>query len=198
MLVEPGTIFEVIKLGASPIAIVTPDGLNATDIEEIEIDFWTFPGHITLPENWSTATVTYTMSWKIRSDLTGGTIVDMGSFEVTNWTLSEQASPWHLPGPIPVNFTENNATTYWVWHIDREQIQNILPSTIGSANVSFSLDLSASVHYQITTSIGTQNGDATEQWSGNWGTLQLILDDSSLLGFRYNFPDMGLYATPIP
>jgi hypothetical protein len=197
VLVQRGTSFEVGRFGTTPIVIVTPNWLNSTDIEDIEVDFGMCPGYVTLPKNWSSAIVTYTMGWKISSALTDDRIVDLGSYEVTNWTLSEQGVPQQEPAPIFPHITENNASQFWAWHINREQIQNILPSTTGSANVSFSLDLSANVHYQVTTDVGTQNGAATEHWSGNWGTLELLLDSGKLLGFRFDFPYMGICGIPI-
>jgi hypothetical protein len=185
--------------------IFTPGGLNATDIEEIQL-YPVLPVSGVLPGNWTAGIVTQTWDWKTRVTLTGEKILDLGSLEVTNDTTSYLVYGGGVPPPmnitthLPSPTFATNSTDYWntsqqyapYWHIDTGQIQNILPGMTGSANISISLDLGVSIHYQLITNVGIQTVNATAQWSGNWGTLQLFLDGGKLLGFRYNFPDISL------
>ncbi len=80
----------------------------------------------------------------------------------------------------------------WNWHMNIDQIRSILLNTTGPASISFDLDLSMNVFYQITTEDGTQAGNATVEWSGRWGTLQLLHDGDQLLGLQYSFADVSL------
>lgn len=184
--------------------IFTPGGLNATDIEEIQL-YPILPESGVLPGNWTAGIVTQTWDWKTSVTLTGEKILDLGSLEVTNDTISYLVYGGGVPPPVnitthPSPTFATNSTDYWntsqqyapYWHIDTGQIQNILPGTTGSANISISLDLSDSIHYQLITNVGTQTVNATAQWSGNLGTLQLFLDDGKLLGFRYNSANVSL------
>jgi hypothetical protein len=76
--------------------------------------------------------------------------------------------------------------------MNSSQIQSILPNGTDAVNITFNLDLNINLYYQLTTNAGTQTGNATVQWSGPWGTLQLLHENDTLLGFQYGFSDVSL------
>lgn len=181
--------------------------LNSTDIKEIQL--FPFPGYspgLDLQQPFWAA-IEYAADWGIRTSLTGEETTNLGVLNAFNYTFSfSDADDMHPPPgyKIPtLNYTlAVNGTGYWDlgslpygpwnWHVNSEQIHDILVNTTGPANVSFDLDLSMNVFYQVTTGEGTQMGNAIVGWSGRWGTLQLLNDGDKLIGLRYNFSEISL------
>jgi hypothetical protein len=203
-----GTTY-VTDLNLPTLGAVGAGELNSTDIKEIRV--YPFPGYspgLDLP-NPFWAAIEYAADWGIRTSLTGEETASLGVLNVVNYTFgfgdAKDMSP-PLGYRIPtLNYTlEVNGTGYWDlgllppfygpwnWHMNIDQIQSILLNTTGPASISFDLDLSMNVYYQITTEDGTQTGNAIVGWSGRWGTLQLLNDGDKLVGLRYSFSDISL------
>lgn len=181
--------------------------LNSTDIEDIQLE--PCPGYGGgnggPPGPWL-ATFEYAFDWGIHAGLTGESVMDLGTLEVTNYTFSfYESQNMHLPNssaPILNYPLQVNATGYWnigpllygpwTWQMNSSQIQRILPNGTDPVNITFNLDLNINLYYQLTTNAGTQTGNATVQWSGPWGTLQLLHENGTLLGFQYGFSDVSL------
>jgi len=181
--------------------------LNSTDIKEIRV--YPFPGYsssLDLPKPYWAA-IEYAADWGIRTSLTGEETTSLGVLNVANYTFSfGDSSGMHPPAgyKIPtLNYTLwKDATGYWDlgtlpygpwnWHVNSDQIHDILVNTTGPASISFDVDLSMNVFYQVTTQDGTQTGNATVEWSGTWGTLQLLNDGDKLVGLRYSFSEISL------
>lgn len=181
--------------------------LNSTDIKEIQLyPLPAYMGGLDLPEPYWAA-IEFAADWGIHTELIDERTVDLGVLNVDNYTFSFCEAgdmSWPLNYTTPeLNYTlQVDATGYWnvgpeiygpwTWRIDTDQIQDILLNTTGPANISVNLDLGLIVYYQITTSDGTRAGNATVEWSGRWGTFQLLRDGSKLLGLRYSFSDVSL------
>ena len=181
--------------------------LNSTDIKEIRV--YPFPGYsggLDLPKPYYSA-VEYAADWMIPTSLAGEETVSLGVLNVVNYTFGFGSSHNMHPPPgfrVPtLNYTLwKDATGYWDlgslpygpwnWHVDSEQIHDILVNSTGPANVSFDLVLNMNVFYQVTTEDGTQMGNAIVGWSGRWGTLQLLNDGDKLIGLRYSFSEISL------
>jgi len=182
-------------------------GLNSTDIKEIRV--YPFPGYspgLDLPKPFWAA-IEYAADWGIRTSLAGEETASLGVLNVVNYTFGFGDAKDMRPPPgyrIPtLNYTLwKDATGYWDlgtlpygpwnWHVNSDQIHDILVNTTGPASISFDVDLSMNVFYQITTEDGTQTGNAIVEWSGRWGTLQLLNDGDKLVGLRYSFSDISL------
>lgn len=181
--------------------------LNSTDIKEIQL--FPFPGYspgLDLQKPFWAA-IEYAADWGIRTSLTGQETTNLGVLNVVNYTFGfgdardmRPPAGYRIPS---LNYTLwRDATGYWDlgtlpygpwnWHINSDQIHDILANTTGSASISFDLDLSMTVFYQITTADGTQTGNAIVEWSGSWGTLQLLNDGNGLVGLRYSFSEISL------
>lgn len=183
--------------------------LNSTDIKEIQL--FPFPGYspgLDLQEPFWAA-IEYAADWGIPVNLRGESTLDLGVLNVANYTFGFGDEKDMRPPPdyrIPtLNYTlAVNGTGYWDlgmlppfygpwnWHVNIDQIRSILLNTTGPASISFDLDLSMNVFYQITTAEGTQSGSSTVEWSGRWGTLQLLHDGDQLLGLQYSFTEVSL------
>jgi len=181
--------------------------LNSTDIKEIQL--FPFPGYspgLDIQEPFW-ASIEYAADWRIPVNLEGESTLDLGVLNVANYTFGFGDAKDMRPPPgyrIPtLNYTLwKDATGYWDlgtlpygpwnWHVNSEQIRDILANTTGPAIISFDLDLSMNVFYQITTEDGTQTGNAIVGWSGRWGTLQLLNDGGKLVGLRYSFSEISL------
>lgn len=182
-------------------------GLNSTDIKEIQIfPFPAYLGGFDLPEPWL-AMLQYAMDWKIQTGLAANKTEDLGVLDVKNYTFSFFSSAdMRIPpnrSASVLNYTlQVDSTGYWDlgtlpygpwnWHIRSSQFKDILPDTSEPVNMSFDLDLSVLLYYQVTTQDVTQTGSATVQWAGRWGTVQLLHDGDKLLGFQYSFSDVSL------
>lgn len=206
---QNGTIYTIdLNLPIGPSAVGVGE-LNSTDIKEIQL--FPFPGYspgLDLPKPFWAA-IEYAADWGIPVNLRGERTLNLGVLNVANYTFGFGDAKDMRPPPdyrIPtLNYTlEVNGTGYWDlgmlppfygpwnWHVNSDQIQSILLNTTGPASISFDLDLSMNVFYQITTEDGTQAGNATVEWSGRWGTLQLIHDGDQLLGLQYSFAEVSL------
>lgn len=181
--------------------------LNSTDIKEILV--YPFPGYspgLDLPEPYW-ASIEYAADWGIHVDFKGEKTVDLGVLNVANYTFGFGDAHNMNPPPgyrIPtLNYTLwKDATGYWDlgqlpygpwnWHVNSDQIHDILVNTTGPASISFDVELSMTVFYQITTEEGTQTGNSIVEWSGTWGTLQLLHDGEQLVGLRYSFSEISL------
>jgi hypothetical protein len=183
--------------------------LNSTDIKEIRV--YPFPGYsggLDLPKPYYAA-IEYAADWGIRTSLTGEETASLGVLNVVNYTFGFGESGGMRPPPgfrVPaLNYTlEVNGTGYWDlgmlppfyspwnWHVNSDQIHDILVNTTGPASISLDMDLSMNVFYQVTTEDGTQTGNAIVEWSGRWGTLQLLNDGDTLVGLRYSFSEISL------
>jgi hypothetical protein len=160
-------------------------------------------------------TLQYAFDWNIRTTLAGQNPTDLGMLQVANYTFSfyHANSINGQSYPIPYNFSVPrldytlgvNTTGYWdigvpppfygpwTWRIDLNRIHDIIANSTNPAEVYFDLDLTINVNYQIfTLNHDTQTGQATVAWSGRWATLQLLHDDTQLLGFRYQNLRIGL------
>jgi hypothetical protein len=180
--------------------------LNSTDIEEIH--FMPEPGYgggNGFPGRYL-ATIEYAFDWGIPASVAGESIVDLGTLNVINYTFSFYE--WH-DSPLPTKSPPTldyplhvNATGYWnigpllygpwTWQMNRSQIQSILPDGTDPVNITYNLNLNIHLFYQFTTEAGTQTGNATVQWGGPWGTLQLQHENETLLGLQYNFSEISL------
>ena len=203
---QNGTTF-VTDLNLPTLGAVGSGELNSTDIKEIRV--YPFPGYsggLDLPKPYW-AGIEYAADWGIRTSLTGEETTSLGVLNVVNYTFSfGMARNMHAPPDFRVptlNYTLwKDATGYWDlgtlpygpwnWHINSDQIHDILVNTTGSASISFDVDLSMNVFYQVTTEDGTQTGSAIVEWSGRWGTLQLLNDGDGLVGLRYSFSEISL------
>lgn len=185
--------------------------INSTDIIEIVIlPAPSYSGGFDLQEPYL-VTLQYAFDWGIHTDFAGEKPMGLGVLEVANYTFSLYSGGNNYPLPenfsVPrLNYTLHvNTTGYWdigmpppfygpwTWRIDSDRIQSILlNATADPADISFDLDITVNLYYQLTTSGGTQTGYATVEWSGRWGVLQLIHDGNALLGLRYRFTNIGL------
>ena len=127
-------------------------------------------------------------------------IVDMGSSKTVGdtWRASFGDVPREELSEFPLNVTlkESTSTGYWattdfVWEIGVQQLGDILHNS-STANVTFALDASMCLKYKVVTSEGNVTGDAELQWSGTWGTLQLLHEGDEVLLVRYSFSNIKL------
>jgi len=206
---QNGTTYSIdLNLPIGPSAVGAGE-LNSTDIKEIQL--YPFPGYspgLDLPKPYWAA-IEYAADWGISVNLRGEKTLNLGVLNVANYTFGFGDAKDMRPPPgyrIPtLNYTlEVNGTGYWDlgmlppfygpwnWHVNSDQIHDILVNTTGPANISLDMDLSMNVFYQITTEDGTQTGNAIVEWSGRWGTLQLLNDGDKLVGLRYSFSEISL------
>ena len=186
-----------------------PVSITSTDITQIAIlPAPSFGGGLDLKEPYLVA-LQYAMDWSISTHTAGENPVDLGSLQVLNdtYSLYITANGYQVPQNFSVpelNYTlQVNASGDWnlgplphgpwTWQIGTDQIQSIIShATNPLPEADFDLDLTVNVHFQIMTNSGTQSGDATVSWSGQWATLQLQHQDNQLLGFQYSYLDIGL------
>lgn len=188
--------------------------LNSTDIVEIHLD-----RTLTLCIGGDSPIIAtlLTSDCTVHSYLMGETTVDLGVLNVTDELMggvSSQTSqpPFFARGkyltyPHAINPQWTN-TGCWndyrgfpedfppAWQIDSAQIQNILLNASGPAIINFKMDLSVNVDYKSMTDDGnvTSSESGTAQWSGTWGTFQLLHEGDKLIGLTYNFTNIGLDA----
>jgi len=126
--------------------------------------------------------------------------VDMGLSKIVNgtWRVGSGDVSWEELQEFPLNVTskESTSTGYWattdfVWEISVNQLGDMLRNS-NTANVTFALDVSMYLKYKVVTPEGDITGDAELQWSGTWGTLQLLHDGDKILLVRYNFSNIKL------
>jgi hypothetical protein len=199
--------------GPTNLSIPTCTGqLNSTDIAGIRVDPL-FALHI--GGGGPITVVLTTADYAIGSDLAGDAIEDLGVINVTHQRHGGVAgigsqSPFF--GRQYLNYSAASDWTntgYWndyrgfpkedtppSWGIYDTQIQNILLSASDPAKIIFEMDLKINVDYKTMTYDGnvTSSLNGTAQWSGTWGTLQLIHDGEDLIGLTYNFPNIYLDA----
>ncbi len=126
--------------------------------------------------------------------------VDMGSSKTVGdtWRVGSGDVSIEELQEFPLNVTskESTSTGYWattdfVWEMSVNQLGNML-SKSNAANVTFALDISMYLEYKVMTPEADITGEAELQWSGNWGTLQLLHEGDKILLVRYNFSNTKL------
>jgi hypothetical protein len=185
--------------------------LNSTNIVEIHLD-----RTLTLCTGGDSPIIAtlLTSDCTVHSDLVGEIAVDLGVLNVTNERMGGVSSQVSQPPFFGRKYLGYNATPDWTntgywndyrgfpedfppaWQIDSAQIQNILLNASGPAIISFKMDLSVNVDYKSMTNDGnvTSSESGTAQWSGTWGTLQLLHEGDNLIGLTYNFTNIRLDA----
>ena len=182
--------------------------INSTGITQIVIfPAPSYSGGLDIKEPYIVA-LQYAFNWRISTSLADEQPMDLGVLDMVNYTFSLYEANYQPPENFrtpKLNYTlQVNTTGYWdigmpppfygpwTWRIDTSRIQNIISNATSPAEVSFDLDITVNVYYQIITNRATQSGYATVAWSGRWATLQLLHDGDQLLGFRYRYSDIGL------
>jgi hypothetical protein len=186
--------------------------LNSTDIVEIHLDF---VHTVEIGGEGPIIAVLVTKNYTVHSDLLDETVADLGVLNVSNARQGGVTSMISQPpffgrdylAPYDAN-PEWVCTGFWndyrgfpkdfppAWQMNSNQIQSILFNATGSVIISFKMDLSANVEYRSFTSPTnvTSVGSGTAQWSGTWGTFQLLHEGDKLIGLTYNFTNVYLDA----
>lgn len=186
--------------------------LNSTDIVEVHLD-----RTLTLCIGGDSPIIAtlLTANCTVHSDLVGETTVDLGVLNVTDERMGGVSSQVSQPPFFGRKYqAPYNAIPQWTntgcwndyrgfpedfppaWQINSTQIQNIFLNASRPAIISFKMDLSINVDYKSMTNDGnvTSSESGTAQWSGTWGTLQLLHEGDNLTGLTYNFTNIGLDA----
>jgi len=212
-----GSVIQVYRTGgeSTPSGVTFPEGhsgeINATQLKKIKV-FVT--GGVSLEGKGSLEfLVWWAQNRTINTALVAEETKDMGSSKTVGVKMgvasssSLQEKLWHegsfwkefweeLWKELNVNVTEKTSTGYWnvtdfAWEIDLDRLGSMLHGS-NPADITFTLDISMNLKYKVMTSYGDITGDAELQWSGTWGTLQLLHEADKILIVRYDFSNIKL------
>ncbi|MEM3566368.1 MAG: hypothetical protein QXK18_05800 [Candidatus Bathyarchaeia archaeon] len=94
------------------------------------------------------------------------------------------------------NINERISTGYWnvtdyIWEISIEELKDMLSGS-NLANITFTMEKDMFLKYYVVTPEGSIYGESNLQWSGIWGTFQLILWEDETTTIRYDISNIEL------